>query len=164
MWYLYLDESGDLGFDFVNKNPTRYFVISILLIKSERDRKIISGSVKRTLRHKINPKGKRNRFAKELKGTSTTLAIKQYFYSHARPAEFSIYSLTLNKRRVFDYLAKDKSRVYNWISRLLLDQIDLQGATDQIALVIDRCKGKKEMPCPHPSRIGFPRPPSCARE
>ncbi len=29
MLYLYLDESGDLGFDFVNKKPTKHFVISI---------------------------------------------------------------------------------------------------------------------------------------
>lgn len=27
--YLYLDESGDLGFDFENKKPSRFFVITI---------------------------------------------------------------------------------------------------------------------------------------
>jgi len=26
--YLYLDESGDLGFDFKNKKPSRFFVIT----------------------------------------------------------------------------------------------------------------------------------------
>ena len=26
MWYLYLDESGDLGFDFVNKKPSRFLL------------------------------------------------------------------------------------------------------------------------------------------
>ena len=25
MWYLYLDESGDLGFDFVNKNHQNFY-------------------------------------------------------------------------------------------------------------------------------------------
>lgn len=145
MWYLYLDESGDLGFDFVNKRPTKYFVISILLIKSEKDRKIISGGVKRTLRHKMNPKGKRSRWANELKGISTTITIKKYFYCQVKDAEFSLYSITLNKRRVFESLAKDKSRVYNWIARMLLDQIDFNDAKDRIALVVDRCKGKKEI-------------------
>ncbi len=27
MWNLYLDESGDLGFDFVNKKPSKFFTI-----------------------------------------------------------------------------------------------------------------------------------------
>jgi hypothetical protein len=145
MWYLYLDESGDLGFDFVNKRPSKYFVISILLIKNEIERKKISGGVKRTLRRKMNPKGKRNRLANELKGISTKLEVKKYFYRQIKDAEFSLFSIILNKRRVFDNLAKDQSRVYNWISRLLLDQIDFSAATDKIALVVDRCKGKKEI-------------------
>lgn len=34
MWFLYLDESGDLGFDFVNKKPSKFFTIAILEIKS----------------------------------------------------------------------------------------------------------------------------------
>ena len=28
---IYLDESGDLGFDFENKQPSRYFVITVLV-------------------------------------------------------------------------------------------------------------------------------------
>jgi len=30
MWYLYMDESGDLGFDFVNKKPSKFFTITIV--------------------------------------------------------------------------------------------------------------------------------------
>ncbi len=30
MWYLYRDESGDLGFDFVNKKPSGFFTLCIL--------------------------------------------------------------------------------------------------------------------------------------
>lgn len=30
MWYLYLDESGDLGFDFVNKKPSKFFTVTII--------------------------------------------------------------------------------------------------------------------------------------
>jgi len=33
MWYLYLDESGDLGFDFANKRSSIFFTITILLVK-----------------------------------------------------------------------------------------------------------------------------------
>ena len=42
MWYLYLDESGDLGFDFVNKSPSKFFTIAILVLNSTNDnRKLI---------------------------------------------------------------------------------------------------------------------------
>ncbi len=33
MLYLYLDESGDLGFDFINKKPSSFFTICVLAIR-----------------------------------------------------------------------------------------------------------------------------------
>lgn len=142
--YLYLDESGDLGFDFVNKKPTRHFVIAIMTLQTEAERKAIRTGVKRTLRNKLNPKRKRARIVQELKGTSTTLDVKKYFYRQVQDVPFSLYSIALNKRRVFDTLAEDKSRVYNWIARLLFDQIDFSRA-EGVMLVVDQCKGKKEI-------------------
>ena len=32
MLHLFLDESGDLGFDFVNKKPSKFFTITILVL------------------------------------------------------------------------------------------------------------------------------------
>ncbi|MBU4562359.1 DUF3800 domain-containing protein, partial [bacterium] len=115
MYYLYLDESGDLGFDLVNKNSSKFFTVCILLIKSEENKKKIIKSVNRTLHKKLNPKNKRNRIVQELKGTSTTIEVKKYFYKKIIDLDFYIYSITLNKIRVYDYLVKNKSRVYNWI-------------------------------------------------
>jgi hypothetical protein len=44
MLFLYLDESGDLGFDFVNKKPSKFFVVTILAVKGyEENRKLING-------------------------------------------------------------------------------------------------------------------------
>ena len=36
----------------------------------------------------------------------------------------------MNKIRVYDYLVKNKSRVYNWIARLLLDEVDFSEVKD----------------------------------
>lgn len=145
MFYLYLDESGDLGFDFVNKKPTKFFTICILTVKGAESRKRIAKMIERTLRRKLNPKNKRRRIVHELKATSTTLQIKQYFYRNIRNADFSIYSLTLNKKRLYPNLINDKSRVYNWIARMLLDQIDFSDAQTQVNLVIDKSKSKPEI-------------------
>ena len=145
MLYIYLDESGDLGFDFVNKKPSKFFTVCILVIKGTEGKKRISKMVERTLRRKLNPKGKRKRLVHELKATSTTLHVKEYFFRNIRNVDFSIYSLILNKKRVYQHLIEDKSRVYNWVARMLLDQIDFSEADTQISLVIDKSKSKPEI-------------------
>ena len=61
MWYLYLDESGDLGFDFVNKKPSRFFTITILVIKGNIENRLLFNAVKKTLRRRLNPRKKRKR-------------------------------------------------------------------------------------------------------
>jgi hypothetical protein len=145
MWYLYLDESGDLGFDFVNKRPSKYFSITILLIKDDLNRKRLCNAAKRTLHKKLNPKGKRKRLVHELKASNTTDGIKRYFLKRLLDSDFSLFGLTLNKRRVYEHLTRDKSRVYNWVARLLLDHIDFPGTPDRIALILDKSKGKREI-------------------
>jgi len=95
MWYLYLDESGDLGFDFVNKKPSKFFTVSILALGSvESNRKLIK-AVKVTLRRKLNPKRHRRRIVQELKGRKTTFEAKQYFYRQVKNISFGIYAMTL---------------------------------------------------------------------
>jgi len=116
-----------------------------LLIKSEENKKKIIKSVNRTLHKKLNPKNKRNRIVQELKGTSTTIEVKKYFYKKIIDLDFHIYSITLNKIRVYDNLVKNKSRVYNWIVRLLLDNVDFSEVKDRIYLIIDKSKSKPQI-------------------
>ena len=123
MYYLYLDESGDLGFDLVNKKSSKFFTVCILLVKDTDSKRKIAKNIKRTLRKKLNPKNKRKRIVQELKGTSTTIEVKKYFYNKIVDLDFNIYSISLNKIRVYEYLVSNKSRVYNWIARLLLVDI-----------------------------------------
>jgi hypothetical protein len=140
-----LDESGDLGFDLVNKRSSKYFTICILLIKDSESKRKISKNIERTLRKKINPKNKRNRIVQELKGTSTKIEIKKYFFKKIKDLEFYIYSITLNKIRVYDYLVKDKSRIYNWIVRLLLDNVDFTEVKNRIYMIIDKSKSRPQI-------------------
>jgi len=80
MWFLYLDESGDLGFDFVNKKPSNYFTITILAISDyARNRAIIKAAAK-TLKRKLNRKLFKRRVVHELKASETTFDIKKYLY------------------------------------------------------------------------------------
>lgn len=145
MWYLYLDENGDLGFDFVNKKPSKYFTITILLVKGSENNRFLINAVDKTLRRKLNPKNKRKRIVEELKATKITMDIKKYFYDQVKSVDFDIYSITLNKRRVYDYLVKDKARIYNFIARQVLDKIQFEKAKTNVELIVDKSKSKKEI-------------------
>jgi len=142
MLYLFLDESGDLGFDFAHKKPSRYFVICILTVKGQKNRKLLKTSIRRTLKNKLNF---RRRYITELKASSSVVEIKEYVYHHAQKAEFSIYALILNKKKSYVYLEADKNHVYNYITRLLLDCVPVEDATTKVELIVDRSKSKREI-------------------
>ena len=72
MLYLYLDESGDLGFDFVNKNPSRYFTVAILVVRGKKENQLLLKTVKNIIKRKLNPKNKRKRIVSELKAAKTS--------------------------------------------------------------------------------------------
>jgi len=80
MWYLYLDESGDLGFDFANKRPSNFFTVTILVVKGVENNRALIKAVKKTIERKLNPRKSRKRIVAELKGHVTTMAIKEYFF------------------------------------------------------------------------------------
>lgn len=144
IWYLYLDESGDLGFDYINKKPSKYFTITILAIEGGSTHQKLKSSVTKTLSRKLNHK-RSKRTVSELKGTETTIEIKQYFFKLVKDIPFAVFAITLNKRKVFERLARDKERVYNYIARLVLDKIRLGNAKLQIELIVDKSKSQKQI-------------------
>ncbi|PIV39827.1 MAG: hypothetical protein COW11_03030 [Candidatus Omnitrophica bacterium CG12_big_fil_rev_8_21_14_0_65_43_15] len=142
MWFLYLDESGDLGFDFVNKKPSKFFTITILAISGIDKNRALINCVKCTINRKLYKK-KNN--ASELKGSKTSLEVKKYFYERCKNIKCGIYALTLNKRRLYEKLSKDKERVYNYIARLVMDKIPFEKAITRVELIVDKSKSKPEI-------------------
>jgi hypothetical protein len=141
--YLYLDESGDLGFDFDNKNPSHYFVITLLVCHNQASATIIKKAVERTLKNKIQRK-KKYKNNPELKGASIPLDIKSYFYKNAdRCDTWKIYSIILDKKAVLKKFVNpiDKHRVYNILANHLLKQVDFFGVST-INLFVDRSKNR----------------------
>lgn len=97
MWHLYLDESGDLGFDFEDKHPSKFLTIAILATSHRETVNSIRWAIKRTLKKKVNRK---KHHSSELKGTDTTIEVKRHFYNQVANCTFGIYAMTLNKPRV----------------------------------------------------------------
>ncbi|MFH0772439.1 MAG: DUF3800 domain-containing protein [Candidatus Omnitrophota bacterium] len=141
MLFLYLDESGDLGFDFVNKRPSSFFVVCILEIEGQDENKRLSKAVKLILRRKSH----KRKHLRELKGSLTPLKMKTYFYARIKDLKFSIYAVILDKKKSYQSLWGDKERIYSHIAYLLLEKIKMDDRKPRIQLVIDRSKSKENI-------------------
>lgn len=144
---VYLDESGDLGFDFENKHPSKKFVITLLVCESGSITREFRTAVRRTLKNKLNLGKKGSRIVQELKGTGTTAAIKRYFLRQSPKAGWRLYTVAVNKERVDESLRTKhgKKKLYNFIARFLLEKVDLKNPGSAVTLVVDKCKNKDEM-------------------
>ncbi len=146
--FIFLDESGDLGFDFQNKKSSRYFAITLLVCHSVSDLFSFKSAVKKTLREKFN-------FSKtkcpvlELKGSGTHISIKKYFYDQLGKLSgknWNIYTIVLDKALLLNSLheAPEAHRLYNLLSKEILGSIDYSMIENNVHLVVDKCKGSKE--------------------
>ena len=138
MLYLYLDESGDLGFDFVNKKPNEHFTIAVLAVKGHEQNRALAGAVKVTLWRRFNEA--KNAGKQELKGSATELRAKKLFYRLSAPVDFKVYAVTINKRGAMPFLAADKERIYNYIARQVLERVDLDTTGVRVILTVDKSK------------------------
>lgn len=142
---IFLDESGDLGFDSTKKGSSKKFVITLLVCNSNATVQQIKFAGKRTLKNKLNHKNK-SRTIHELKGTGTLLTIKKYWHRNLPSSGWSIYSVVVNKSRIVEHLASKagKKKLYNFLARFILEKIPL-GTVNHVRLVVDKCKNSEEI-------------------
>jgi len=96
--YVFIDETGDLGFDFQKRKTSKFFTLAALVCKDEQSIKIICSAVKKTLYNKINHKKNRRNPRNELKGNNTDISIKKYFYKRIQACEnWQLCSIMLDK-------------------------------------------------------------------
>jgi hypothetical protein len=139
----FLDESGDLGFDFTKPKTSKFFVITLLVSDELRSVTTINKAVGRVLT-KINHQRKKN-FVNELKSTETNLITKKYFLDKIVECNWHIYSIVINKKLF--RMPKDinqSAHLYNYIAASLLGKIKIDDR-EKIVITVDKCKTKKEI-------------------
>lgn len=121
-------------------------MVTLLVCNSHQARRAIEKATKRTLKNKLNTGKKKSRIVTELKGTKTTLRVKEYFFGHIDSDEWGIYTLVLNKPRVNANLRTrvGRQKLYNFLSRLLIEKLPLGTVTQNVELVVDSCKDRAE--------------------
>lgn len=145
--FIYLDESGDLGFDFSKAKTTRKFVVTALVCFSQAAERDFKKAIHRTLRKKVNRSKNKSRWVEELKGTGTSLEVKQYFLRQVRCRDWAVYTLVLNKARVNEPLRTKvgKKKLYNFLARLLIEKLPTRETTANVRLIVDRSKNRDEI-------------------
>lgn len=141
--HIYLDESGDLGFNFDDKKPSRHFIITLLVCNDRLSDNTIKKAVNNTLKNKLHTKNKRKHL-QELKGTQTTTPIKTYFFKQAaKNNSWKIYCIILDKKLILEKLPTpiDTHRLYNIIANHLLKQVNFSEAI-KVNLIIDKSKNR----------------------
>jgi hypothetical protein len=122
-------------------------VITLLACHNKQVQDGFKTAVNRTLKNKLNHKKIKKREVVELKGSQTTLAIKQYFARHLPIAGWDIYSVTLNKVRTQDHLRTraGKKKLYNFLAHFILEKVSFPKDVSIVSLIVDRCKNKAEI-------------------
>lgn len=141
MAYIYLDESGDLGFDFTKARTTKYFIVTFLFAV---EKKPIDNSVKKIFRGfppkqiKVHPG--------VLHAVKESPKTRQKLLNELARLDISILSIYLNKAKVYTKLQDEKQVLYNFVTNILLDRImtkKLIPTKDPITLVASRRETNK---------------------
>ena len=145
--YIYLDESGDLGFDLSKEGTSTRFTLTLLVCDSLQAKKAIKKAIGRTIKNKIKGKRKIDKSFKELKGTNTTGAVKQYFYRQIQSDAWGLYTVVLNKQRVHSQFhpGLGQSKLYNFLSRFIIQQLPLSDVQTNVHLIVDKSKNRTEI-------------------
>lgn len=115
--YIYMDESGDLGFNLNNKKTSRYFVVSFLFVQ---DKQQIQKIVKKIFRgfNKVEVRSHHGVLHCYKEKPKTRLRVLQEL---ARQ-DISLLVIYLNKKNVRTKLQDEKHVLYNYITNILLDR------------------------------------------
>ncbi len=135
--YIYLDESGDLGWQFnlpfKHGGSSRYLVIAALIIPPDKD-----GVTKRCIRGLYNARDWSKTKEKKWSGMSPTgrRAFAQAALAIPRKyPEISYRAIVVQKCNVQDHIRTDPNKLYNYMVNLLL--LDEMAKHDRVTFVPD---------------------------
>jgi len=117
MAYIFLDESGDLGFNFKNKKTSKIFVITCLFSENKRPLEKIGKKTHLELRKKYKRKFGILHAVKEKPIT------RQRLLKRTALKNCAIMTIYLKKDKVYTRLQEEKAVLYNYVANILLDRI-----------------------------------------
>ena len=118
MAYIFLDESGNLGFDFDKKKTSKFFIITFLFVKDKRPLEKIVKKIFQSF-NKTELKSHHGTLHSYKELPKTRLKV----LNALTEKDIAIISIYLNKKKVFTKLQDEKHVLYNYIANILLDRV-----------------------------------------
>lgn len=126
MAYIFLDESGDLGFDFSKKKTTKYFLATFLFVENKKPIEKLISKLHAGLRKKYRMRSGVLHACKEEPVTCAR------FCKIIVEKNCKVMTVYLNKKRVFTKLQNEKAVLYNYVVNILLDRIAAKKFIDKV--------------------------------
>lgn len=120
MAYVFLDESGDLGFDFRKKRTSRYFVVTLLFVSKKGPIEKIVRSVHHNLRKKFRIK------SGVLHATDVGVTNRLRFCRKLASKDVTIVVAYLDKHKAYSRNKDERHVLYNQIVNILLERLITQ--------------------------------------
>ncbi len=139
MPYIFMDESGNLGFNFDKRGTTSYFLITFLFTRSKRPIEKCVKKVHLGLRKKYKKIGVLHAYIEEP-------VTKRRLLSLLAEKDCKIMTVLLNKKKVYTKLQDEKPVLYNYVTNILLDRIftkKLIQSDDSIKIIASRKETNK---------------------
>ncbi|MCL2116406.1 MAG: DUF3800 domain-containing protein [Methanobrevibacter sp.] len=132
MDYLYIDESGDLGY-----NGSKYLVISAILIR--QDGKPLEKIIKKVRKNFF----KEIKESQELKATESSVKLNKYIIKKLNKTNSEIFSAILKKENRYKlYHNNDKNKLYDLLASKIANQIEIK---NHLEVRVDKSKTTKEI-------------------
>ena len=134
MTYIYIDESGDLGF---GKKGSKYFIVSCVVIDNEKTRikfeRIPKKIRQRTLKKKMKKQA-------ELKFSNSSIRVRKEFLEKASKLDIKIYSVIIKKELAKKQLRENLSILYNYLLKILFEKsLKKINQKQKLIIFLDKC-------------------------
>lgn len=140
MSFIFLDESGDLGFK-LNGGSSHYFVITVVFSRSKRRLEKIARKVHGGLSRKYRKVGVLHAYKEKP-------ATRRRVLEQLCETDCQVLGIVLNKEKVYTKLQDEKAVLYNYVTNILLDRLFQQHefTADQEAVLIASRRETKSFP------------------
>lgn len=136
MKYIFLDESGELGFK--KKESSKFFTLTLLVCDMRAEielQRVIKKIRQRILKKKLKQ-------SPEIKWNNSSEIVRGKVFSKLSNIDFEVFTIILEKSKVYEYLRGKKHKLYNYLSQLIIAECSL---SEKIELVVDKSKTKRSL-------------------
>lgn len=135
MLYVFIDESGDLGF---TQKSSKYYVIASVETKNSTELDHVVKRVRKTLR-------KRKKNIPEFKFTRSDDVIRRRFLDTLIKTNVRFSTIILQKQTVYDYLRDKKEKLHNYLAGFLTESLSYDYTNERrFKIIVDKSIMSKE--------------------